>query len=178
MATIPSGRPINLPPPRMGTGDGGDWTPPTEGWHRLSMKVVRDENGEAMVRDKTFQGKVFPGKYEIRLEFTVLDGEGTWREWYGWTLEGEKSKLRRVVMAIRKNKPLDPKNFDILHYEDKPFQGKIFVNEKPGREDPSRTFYYPNIMAAKPIGEAIEDDPPAPPPVNLPNPFDDDGADF
>ena len=167
MAHFPSsalGLPDLRPP---APGDTGDWTPPTDGWHLLVMELCRDADGKVEKRDAVYEGKIKPGKYEVRLRFTVADGgeKGTsWRRWMGWSLH-PRSNFRPIIDAIRRNRPLDPNvPFDVVKHENKPFQAMIVVDERPDQQDPTRTMYFPDIVKVKPIGEATDEPEPAPAP--------------
>lgn len=167
--------PINLPPLKP-TDGGGDWEVPEEGVHAI---VIADFGLNAP-RPYVYQGQVKEGSYQIRLTFKVVGGPSDgveWKQWIGYSL-GPRSRLTELLVAIRGGTPIPKENPDgsehvvkLEKYLNKPFKGMIAIDEKPRRDDPSRTVKFANIVSIKPMnGAAPAAAKPAPEPEPEPEP--------
>lgn len=171
-STLP---PLNVPLP----GEGGDFVVPDPDVYELVIAEVME------TRQAVFKGQVKEGKFQVRLRLEIADPDSafagvSWPQWLGYSLH-EKAFLRRVILAIRNDRPLENgKPVDLLKYVNRPFRGVVKVDEVPSRDDPTRIMRFAKLTDAMPLrGGAPKAEPAAEPrPVAAgaggDNPFDDE----
>lgn len=137
-------------------GEQGEWVVPDPDMYILVLSQILE------IRNKTYKGRTFDDKYQVRFEIKVADPDSgfddvAWRQWFGYSLH-DLAPLKGILLAIRGNKPFDPdKPVELTHYLNKPFRGMVEVDEVPARDDPSRTLRFAKLTKALPLKASKED---------------------